>query len=488
MNLDFIENKLKDTDIENGIICFSADPDGEYLHIGHALTLFVLNEIKKKYNCKFILRFDDITPNNKTEFYQNFIIEQIKWLGIEFDEITYASEHLEQMYFSALKLIENGDAYVCNMSSQEIHKYRGNFSSEGTACEGRNNSIDENKEEFFKMVSGFYDENQVVLRAKTDLNSNNILYRDPILYRVINKRHYRYGSKWNVYPLYLFAEPFEDYYDNISHLILTQNYRDVKPVYDWVLKKTDTHYNPFRVEYGRIQITKNVLNKNILANLVKEKIVEGWDDQRLYTILSMRKRGFDPLILKDYLLNCAVAKNDVKIPGEKIEYYMKKSFAKKIEKSVCIEKAAIIVCEGEEFFIEQEDACRIIDNYAKGERIIRLFDYDYVEVICVDSNNLKIYARNFIGENIRIPVIPCINKKCSKDAFLVKYYSLLTENCKSHADIKKILNKKSKEIIPIKVPQRNYVENQQIRFLRIGYTHVIITERSEYLFVLDVNE
>ncbi len=492
MEFGFIDKIIGSTEFDLGTICFSADPDGEYLHIGHAFTLFLLSEIKKKYNYKFVLRFDDITPNERSSYYCEYILRQLEWLNIDFDQISFASEYLEVMYEKALQLISQGDAYVCKMSHNAIKEERGNYYCFGYECEDRMNSISKNKLLFNKMIKGDFEAGECVLRAKTDMLSQNVLFRDPILFRVINKNHYKYKDKWHAYPLYSFAEPFEDVMDNISHIILTSNYRDTYEIYNWVLKKLNIEYNPKRIEYGRIQIEQNTLNKNQLNYLVREGYVDGWADPRLYTIESMKNRNFSPINLKKYLINSALSKNDVILDGKIIDKFMKNKMKFDYEEIVYIKIPFIVKSknkDGSPIFIERDVAIDIINCLKKGENVIRGTNFGFItfcsKVCDNDENTTDLYYDSVYypknTENIRL--ISYIHR-CKK-AELIMYSNILKKRVKGITNFELYINKQSKHVEEVYVEDRNYSEGDKYKLNNIGYMHVLHFKDRRLIFSMD---
>ena len=302
---NFIELEI-DKDLAEGVYDhvqtrFPPEPNG-YLHIGHAKSILLNYGLAKKYGGKFNLRFDDTNPTKeKTEFVES-IIEDVKWLGADFeDRLFFASNYFEQMYECAVLLIKKGKAYVCDLSAEEIKEYRGDYNRPGKDSPYRNRSVEENLKLFEEMKEGKYKDGEKVLRAKIDMSSPNINMRDPVIYRVAHMSHHNTGDQWCIYPMYDFAHPIEDAIEHITHSICTLEFEDHRPLYDWVVRECEFVHPPRQIEFAKLYLTNVVTGKRYIKKLVEDGIVDGWDDPRLVSIAALRRRGYTPESIRRFV-------------------------------------------------------------------------------------------------------------------------------------------------------------------------------------------
>jgi glutaminyl-tRNA synthetase len=299
--------KIINEDLQAGVftreMCtrFPPEPNG-YLHIGSAYAIHTNYTIAQKYNGKFHLRFDDTNPLKEDIEYVNAIIEDINWLGYSpGDHIYYGSDYSDAIYDAAVALINKGKAYVCELSPEEVTEYRGTLTEPGKDSPYRNRSIEENLEQFAKMKNGDFKAASKVLRAKIDMSSPNINLRDPVIYRIIHAEHYRTGTKWCIYPLYDFAHPIQDAIEGITYSLCSIEFKDHRPLYEWVLHELAFAHPPRQREFGRLNLTGVVTSKRYLRQLVEGGFVDGWDDPRLPTIRGLRRRGFTPESIRNFI-------------------------------------------------------------------------------------------------------------------------------------------------------------------------------------------
>ena len=321
---NFIEQEI-DKDLASGVYNhvqtrFPPEPNG-YLHIGHAKSILLNYGLAQKYGGKFNLRFDDTNPTKeKTEFVES-IIEDVKWLGADFeDRLFFASNYFEQMYECAVMLIKKGKAFVCDLSADEIKQYRGDYNTPGKESPYRNRSIEENLQLFEEMKEGKYQDGAKVLRAKIDMASPNINMRDPVIYRVARMSHHNTGDKWCIYPMYDFAHPIEDAIENITHSICTLEFEDHRPLYDWVVKECEFENPPRQIEFAKLYLTNVVTGKRYIKKLVEDKIVDGWDDPRLVSIAALRRRGYTPESIRMFVDLVGVSKANSSVDYAMLEY------------------------------------------------------------------------------------------------------------------------------------------------------------------------
>lgn len=280
---------------------FPPEPNG-YLHIGSAYAINTNFTVAQGFNGTFNLRFDDTNPLKEDIKYVNAIIEDIKWLGYDpGDHIYYGSDYSDEIYNAAVTLIKQGKAYVCDLTPNEVTEYRGTLTEPGKNSPYRNRSIDENLELFAKMKNGDFPASSKVVRAKIDMGSPNLNLRDPVIYRIIHAEHYRTGNDWCIYPMYDFAHPIQDAIEGITYSLCSIEFKDHRPLYEWVLKELGTPEPPRQREFGRLNLTGVVTSKRFLRQLVEGSYVDGWDDPRLPTIRGLRRRGFTPESIRRFI-------------------------------------------------------------------------------------------------------------------------------------------------------------------------------------------
>lgn len=308
---NFIEQIINE-EIESGKVSaiqtrFPPEPNG-YLHIGHAKSLCLNFGVKEKYHGKCNLFLDDTNPSKEKEEFEEAIKKDIRWLGFEYDKVTHASDFYEDIYRFAEKEIELGNAFVCDMSSEEISANRGSLTEPGKESPYRNRSVEENLKLFREMREGKYPDGSKCLRAKIDMASPNVNMRDPVIYRILRETHYRTGDKWCIYPMYDFAHPICDYLQGVTHSLCTLEFEDHRPLYDWVGITLGFNPKPRQIEFARLAVTNLVMSKRYLKKLVEEGKVDGWDDPRMPTLTGLRRRGVPAEALKDFCARIGVAK------------------------------------------------------------------------------------------------------------------------------------------------------------------------------------
>lgn len=280
---------------------FPPEPNG-YLHIGSAYAIHTNYTVAQKYNGKFHLRFDDTNPLKEDIEYVHAIIEDMNWLGYSPGRhIYYGSDYSDDIFNAAVALIKKGKAYVCDLSPEEVTAYRGTLTEPGKDSPYRNRSIDDNLALFAKMKSGSFPSSSKVLRAKIDMSAPNINLRDPVIYRIIHADHYRTGDKWCIYPMYDFAHPIQDAIEGVTYSLCSIEFKDHRPLYEWVLHELNVVEAPKQREFGRLNLTGVVTSKRYLRQLVEGKFVDGWDDPRLPTIRGLRRRGFTPESIRSFI-------------------------------------------------------------------------------------------------------------------------------------------------------------------------------------------
>ena len=323
---NFIENII-DEDLGSGLdqsllkFRFPPEPNG-FLHIGHVKAICVNFSLAKKYNAPVVLRFDDTNPEKEEQQYIDAIKNDISWLGFKWDEEKFASDYFEQLYLWAVELIKNGKAYVDSQSSTEMAEQKGTPTSPGVNSPFRDRPVDENIKLFNEMKQGAFDEGKHVLRAKISMNANNMLLRDPVIYRVIKKEHPRTGSSWVVYPLYDWAHGESDYIEQISHSLCTLEFKPHRELYNWFLKQIaePNRLKPKQREFARLNLSHTITSKRKLMLLVSSGVVSGWDDPRMPTISGLRRRGYPPEALQEFVRLAGVAKRENIIEASLLEF------------------------------------------------------------------------------------------------------------------------------------------------------------------------
>ena len=305
---DFIDEDLSEGVYSRVQTRFPPEPNG-YLHIGHAKAICIDFGTSEKYNGKCNLRLDDTNPTKEDVEYVDAIMEDIKWLGFDWDNVYYASDYFDFIYECALKLIDKGLAYIDESTADEIREMRGTLTEPGKNSPYRDRPIAESRELFAKMTAGEIDEGKMVLRAKIDMASSNLNMRDPVIYRVLKAHHHRTGDKWCVYPMYDFAHPLSDAREGVTHSLCSLEFENHRPLYNWVLEAADiTHEPPRQIEFARMNVNYTLTSKRKCLKLVNDGLVSGWDDPRMATICGMRRRGYPSQAVRAFVDKIGVSK------------------------------------------------------------------------------------------------------------------------------------------------------------------------------------
>lgn len=416
---NFIEQEIE-KDLAEGkytkvITRFPPEPNG-YLHIGHAKSILLNYGLAKEYGGTFHFRFDDTNPvKEKTEFVQS-IIDDIKWLGVDFnDEVLYASNYFDQMYEAAVKLIKKGKAYVCDLSADEIREYRGTLKEPGKNSPYRDRSIEENLELFEAMRDGKFEDGSKVLRAKIDMASPNINMRDPVIYRIARMTHHNTGDKWCIYPMYDFAHPIEDAVEGISHSICTLEFEDHRPLYDWVVRELEYEMPPRQIEFAKLYLTNVVTGKRYIKKLVEDGIVDGWDDPRLVSIAALRRRGFTPESIKMFMELVGVSKSQSSVDYAMLEYCIREDLKLKADRMMAVlDPIKLIIDNYPEGQLEYFDIDNNQENEAAGTRKVAFGRELYIDREDFMEEPPKKYFRLFPGNEVRLKgayFVKCVDYK-----------------------------------------------------------------------------
>ena len=329
---------------------FPPEPNG-YLHIGHAKSICLNFGIAAENGGLCNLRFDDTNPSKEEVEYVDSIQEDVRWLGFDWgDRMYYASDYFLQLFEYALQLIRMGKAYVCDLTAQQIREHRGTLTEPGKNSPFRDRSVEENLDLFNRMKAGEFTDGSKTLRAKIDMSSPNINMRDPVLYRILRATHHRTGDAWCIYPMYDYAHPLSDAIEKITHSICTLEFEDHRPLYDWCVETLDI-YRPQQIEFARLNLTRAVMSKRKLRELVEQKQVSGWDDPRMPTISGLRRRGFTPEAIRDFCERIGVAKSNSTVDYELLEHCVREDLNLRAARAMAVLRPLKIV----------------IDNYPAGQ-------------------------------------------------------------------------------------------------------------------------
>ena len=404
---NFIENII-DKDLAEGVYDtvhtrFPPEPNG-YLHIGHAKSILLNYGLAQEYNGKFNMRFDDTNPTKEKSEVVESIKADIKWLGADWeDRLFFASDYFEQMYEAAVKLIQKGKAYVCDLTADQIREYRGTLTEPGKESPYRNRSVEENLQLFEEMKEGKYADGEKVLRAKIDMASPNMNMRDPVIYRVAHMTHHRTGDTWCIYPMYDFAHPIEDAIEGITHSICTLEFEDHRPLYDWVVKELEYPQPPKQIEFAKLYLTNVVTGKRYIKKLVEEGIVDGWDDPRLVSLSALRRRGYTPESIKKFMELVGVAKSHSSVDSAMLEYCIRDDLKlKRPRMAAILDPIKLVITNYPEGEGELVDVPNNQENEEMGTRQVPFSRELYIEREDFKIEKPKKYRRLYVGNEVRL--------------------------------------------------------------------------------------
>ena len=381
---------------------FPPEPNG-YLHIGHAKSICLNYGLANDYkNGKCNLRFDDTNPVKEENEYVESIIEDVKWLGFNTDNIFYASDYFETMYEYAIQLIQQQKAYIDDQTAKEISETRGTLKSPGTESPFRNRTINENLQLFEDMRSGKFKNGEKVLRAKIDMSSPNLNFRDPVLYRILHASHHRTGDKWCIYPMYDWAHGLEDSIEKITHSLCTLEFQNHRPLYDWLLNQLDI-YHPQQIEFARLNLNYTIMSKRKLKHLVDENYVSGWDDPRMPTLSGFRRKGYSPESIRELCDRVGVAKRDGIIDIALLENCLRENLNKRSKRVMAVlNPLKLIITNYPENQIEMLDADNNPENESDGKRPIPFSRELWIEKSDFMEDAPKKFFRLSQGREIRL--------------------------------------------------------------------------------------
>ena len=403
---NFIKNIIID-DLETGkhksiVTRFPPEPNG-YLHIGHAKSICLNFGLAKEFGGKVNMRFDDTNPTKEDVEYVDSIKNDVNWLGFNWDDLFFASDYFEEMYNRAVLLIKKGKAFVCDLNADQIREYRGTLTEPGKESPYRNRSIEENLDLFERMKNGEFADGEKVLRAKIDMSSPNINFRDPVIYRIAHTTHHNTGDKWCIYPMYSFAHPLEDAIEGITHSICTLEFEEQRPLYDWVVRECEMESVPRQIEFARLNMTNTVMSKRKLKLLVDNNVVDGWDDPRIPTISGLRRRGYTPESIRNFCAEIGVAKADSTVDSQLLDFFLREDLQPKAPLAMAVLRPIKLVIDN---YPEDQVEVLEVENHAKdetkGKRKVTFSKELYIEQEDFMEEPVKKYFRLFPGNEVRL--------------------------------------------------------------------------------------
>lgn len=382
---------------------FPPEPNG-YLHIGHAKAINLNFSTAEKYNGLCNLRMDDTNPGKEEQHYVDQIQEDIHWLGYDWgDRFYFASDYFDRMYDLAKVLINKGLAFVCDLTAEEMREYRGTLTEPGKNSPYRDRSVEENLDLFERMKNGEFKDGEKTLRAKIDMASGNMNMRDPVIYRIAHESHHRTGNKWCIYPMYDYAHPLEDAIEGITHSLCSLEFEDHRPLYNWFVEKTEIEHVPRQIEFARLNLTKTVMSKRKLKNLVDTNVVDGWDDPRLPTISGLRRRGYTPESIRNFAQRIGVSKVDSTVDHGFLEYCLREDLNENAPRAMAILDPLKLIIDN--YPEDKVDVCMISNHPKKLE--MGKHEAPFRKEIWIERDDFEVdppkkYFRLFPGNEVRL--------------------------------------------------------------------------------------
>jgi len=417
---------------------YPPEPNG-YLHIGHAFSFLYQYHLAHEVGGKTFLRFDDTNPAGESEEYAQSIMRDMTWLGLEWEELHYASDYFEMMYNLAVGLIKKGLAYVDDSTEEEIRQMRGSLTTPGTPSVHRERSVEENLSLFQRMRQCEFSEGQRVLRAKIDLTSSNMNLRDPIIYRIMKMDHYRTQDAWCIYPMYDYAHPIEDAIEGITHSLCSIEFENHRPLYDWVVAHTDVIHTPRQIEFARFNLTNTVMSKRHLKRLVDDGLVQGWDDPRLPTVAGLRRRGFTKESIWNFALAIGLSKQGGTTDYAMLEEYLRQDLKDKARRPMAvIDPLKVTITNYPKGQMESVTGEYNADNRALGDRRLTFSRELYIEQSdFVEAPPNKKWKRLSVGLEVRLRhayFIHCHEAIKDPDGHVIELLCTYDEATKSGSD------------------------------------------------------
>ncbi|OLD15755.1 MAG: glutamine--tRNA ligase [Acidobacteriales bacterium 13_1_40CM_3_55_5] len=399
---DIILEDLK-TNKYNGLVQtrFPPEPNG-YLHIGHAKAICLDFGLADEFGGKTNLRFDDTNPSKEETEYVDSIMADVRWLGFEWDGLFYASDYFDQLYKWAVQLIKAGKAYVDDLSADEIRQYRGTLTEPGKNSPYRDRTVEENLELFERMRAGDFPDGSRVLRAKIDMASPNLNMRDPVMYRILHAEHHRTGNKWCIYPMYDYAHGQSDSLEHVTHSMCTLEFEDHRPLYNWFIQQLGI-FPSQQIEFDRLNLTYTLLSKRKLLQLVEERHVSGWDDPRMPTLVGIRRRGYTPEAIRNFVGAIGVSKTNGSIELAMLEHFVREDLNKRAPRVMAVLRPLKVVIDNyPENQVEEMDAVNNPEDPNAGTRKVPFSRVLYIEQDDFREVPPKQYFRLSPGREVRL--------------------------------------------------------------------------------------
>jgi glutaminyl-tRNA synthetase len=380
---------------------FPPEPNG-YLHIGHAKAICLDFGLAAEFGGKCNLRFDDTNPSKEETEYVEAIMEDVQWLGFKWDGLFYASDYFQQLYEWAIRLIKAGKAYVCDLSADEIREYRGTLTEPGKESPYRNRSVEENLDLFERMKNGEFPDGSRTLRAKIDMASPNVNFRDPVMYRILHMEHHRTGDKWCIYPMYDWAHGQSDSIEQVTHSICTLEFDNNRPLYNWFIEQLGI-FPSQQFEFDRLSLTYTVMSKRKLLRLVQEGLVKGWDDPRMPTLSGMRRRGYTPEAIRNFCASLGVSKTNGITQLQQLEYYVREDLNKHALRVMAVLNPLRVVIDNyPDDLVEEMDAVNNPEDASAGSRKVPFSKALYIEQEDFREDPPKQFYRLAPGREVRL--------------------------------------------------------------------------------------
>jgi len=380
---------------------FPPEPNG-YLHIGHAKSICLNFGLADEFGGKTNLRFDDTNPEKEEQEYVDSILKDVRWLGFEWDGLYYASDYFDQLYEWAIKLINEGKAYVDDLSAEEIRKHRGTLTEPGKDSPHRNRSVKQNLDLFERMRKGEFHDGSRVLRAKIDMASPNLNMRDPVMYRILHAEHNRTGDKWCIYPMYDYAHGQSDSIEHVTHSICTLEFEDHRPLYNWFIQQLGI-FPSQQMEFDRLSLTYTLLSKRKLLTLVQEKRVNGWDDPRMPTLSGIRRRGYTPEAIRNFCAAIGVSKTNGTLELAMLEHFVREDLNKRVPRVMAVLRPLKVVIDNyPEGQVDEVDAVNNPEDESAGKRKVPFSKVLYIEQDDFREDPPKQYYRLSPGREVRL--------------------------------------------------------------------------------------
>jgi glutaminyl-tRNA synthetase len=403
---------------------FPPEPNG-YLHIGHAKAICLDFGLAAEFGGKCNLRFDDTNPSKEETEYVESIMEDVQWLGFKWDGLFYASDYFQQLYDWAVRLIKAGKAFVCDLSADQIREYRGTLTEPGKESPFRNRSVDENLDLFERMKNGEFPDGSRTLRAKIDMASPNLNFRDPVMYRILHMAHHRTGDQWCIYPMYDYAHGQSDSIENVTHSMCTLEFDNNRPLYNWFIEQLGI-FPSQQYEFDRLGLTYTLLSKRKLLKLVQDGSVEGWDDPRMPTLSGMRRRGYTPEAIRNFSASLGVSKTNGVTQLQQLEYYVREDLNKHAARVMAVLRPLRVVIDNyPDDLVEKMDAINNPEDASAGTRKVPFSKVLYIEQDDFREDPPKQFYRLAPGREVRLRygyLVTCQNVVKDADGNVVELH------------------------------------------------------------------